>query len=76
MEIKDRKKKVKIWKSYSYLITKYKTSTIVLIRMYLEKEFRRTISEKNMEKKKLYENVFPIFDEYFYIRNSQCCIML
>lgn len=44
--------------------------------MYLEKEFRRTISEKNMKKKKLYENVFPIFDEYFYICNSQCCIML
>lgn len=63
-------------KCYSYLITKYKTSTIVLIRMYLEKEFRRTISEKNMKKKKLYENVFSIFDEYFYIRNSQCCIML
>lgn len=43
--------------------------------MYLEKEFRRTISEKNMEKKKLYENVFTIFDKHFYIRNSQCYII-
>lgn len=41
--------------------------------MYLEKEFRRTISEKNMKKKKLYENVFPIFDEYFYILNVVLC---
>lgn len=41
--------------------------------MYLEKEFRRTISEKNMEKKKLYENVFLTSIFIFAILNVVLC---